>query len=176
MIIGLVIAAILAGTAYYFFREEPLEETKRESVVSRMAFTGSELTEEKDGKRIWELTARIIEVDPKTRLVYLTDLKGRLYREDGTKIEMTAKTAVADPTARSLEFSEGLEMKADDGASLKAGKGRYSGEERKIYATGSVRATREDVVLTANELETDDRFAKIVVKGNARIVKGGPQP
>lgn len=175
IILGLLIAAIVAGGLYYFFREEPLEEKKQESVVTRMAFSGSELTEDQDGKRLWELTARVIEVDPKTRLVYMTDLKGKLYRTDGTKIVLTAKSAVVDPTSRNMELPEGLEMTADDGAGLKADKGRYVAKERKIYASGSVRATRDDAVLTADELETDDKFEMIMVKGNARIVKGGPQ-
>ena len=65
-------------------------------------------------------------------------------------------------------------MKASDGPTFQAEQGHYVAKDRKIFASGSVRATREDYVLTANELETDDKFAVIVVKGKARIVKGGP--
>jgi len=174
LLFGMIIAAIIAGGLYYFLREESAEETRKDSVVSRMAFSGSNLTEDIDGKRIWELTARVIEVDPKTRLVYMSDLKGQLYRVDGTKIDLTAKTAVVDPKTRNMELSDGLDMKTDDGATLKADKGRYVAQERKIYLTGAVRATQDDTVLTANELETDDRLELLVAKGNARIVKGGP--
>jgi LPS export ABC transporter protein LptC len=172
---SLLIAAILVGGLHYFVREEPLEDKKQESIVTRMAFSGSNMSEDIDGKRVWELTARVIEVDPKTRLVYMTDLKGTLYRTDGSKIGLTAKTAVIDPKTRNIEMDDGLAMKTDDGAALKADKGRYQAQERKIYASGSVRATQDDTVLTANELETDDKFAMILAKGNARIVKGGPQ-
>ena len=64
---GVLIAAIVAGGLYYFFRDESLDETRQESVVTRMAFSGSQLTEDQDGKRIWELTARVMEVDPNGR-------------------------------------------------------------------------------------------------------------
>ena len=171
---GLIIAAIVAGGLYYFLREEPLEDTKKESVVSRMAFTGSNLTELQDGKKIWDLTARVMEVDPKTNWVYMTDMKGVLYRTDGTKIDVTGKNAVVDPKTRNVELSGGLEMKASDGPTFKADKGNFVAKDRKIFASGSVRATKDDYILTANELETDDKFEVIVVKGKARIVKGGP--
>ena len=97
---GLCIAAVIAGGLYYFLREEPLTDTRQEAVTTRMAFSGSKLTEDQDGKRIWELTARVMEVDPKTRWVYLTDLDGVLFRADGTHITVTAKNAVVDPQTR----------------------------------------------------------------------------
>ena len=115
-----------------------------------------------------------MEVDPKTRWVCLTDLDGVLFRADGTHITVTAKNAVVDPQTRNLEMSGSINMKASDGSTFTAEKGRYVAKDRKIFATGSIRATKDDYVLTANELETDDKFDKIVVKGKASIVKGGP--
>lgn len=169
---GLIIAVMIAGGLYYFLREEPLEETTQESIVTRMAFTGSHLTEMQDGKPIWDLTARVMEVDAKTKKVYLTELKGNIFRTDGTRIEVTAQTAVADPTTRDIEMSGGIDMKASDGT-FHAEQGRYVAKDRRIFATGAVRATKDEYTLTANELETDDRFDQIVIRGNARIVKGG---
>jgi LPS export ABC transporter protein LptC len=165
---------VIAGGLYYFLREEPLTDNRQEAITTRMAFSGSKLTEDQDGKRIWELTARVMEVDPKTRWVYLTDLDGVLFRADGTRIVVTAKNAVVDPQTRNLEMSGAINMKASDGPTFTADKGRYVAKDRKIFAAGSIRATKDDYVLTANELETDDKFDKIVVKGKARIVKGGP--
>ena len=174
LLLGLVIAAIIAGGLYYFLREEPLEDTKKESVVSRMAFTNSHLTESQDGKPIWDLTARVMEVDPKTAWVYMTDLTGVIYRSDGTKIDVTGKNAVVDPKNRTVELTGGITMKAGDGTAFQADQGRYVAKDRKIFASGSVRATQEDYIMTANELEADDKFDVITVKGQARIVKGGP--
>lgn len=173
LLIGAMIAMVIAGGLYYFLREESLEDNKQESVVSRMAFSGSKLTEDQDGKRLWELTARVMEVDPKTRWVYMTDLTGSLFRSDGTRVDVTANNAVVDPQSRNIELSGALAMKASDGATFTADKGRYVAKDRKIFAAGSIRATKDDYVLTANELETDDKFETITVKGNARIIKGG---
>lgn len=166
---------MLAFGLYYVLREEPIEETKQPEIpVNRMAFSGSRLTEDQDGKRIWELTARVMEVDPKTRWVYLTDLSGILFRADGSRIEVTAKNAVVDPQTRNLEMSGAIRMVASDGASFTADKGNYVAQSRRIVAVGSVQVTQGDYVLTAHELETDDKLDRIVVRGNARIVKGGP--
>jgi LPS export ABC transporter protein LptC len=174
LLYGLVIAAIIAGGLYYFLREEALDDTTKDSVVSRMAFSGSNLTETQDGKKIWDLTARVMEVDPKTQWVYMTDLQGVLYRKDGTEIAVSGKNAVVDPKTRNVELTGDIAMKASDGPTFHADKARYVAKDRKIFATGSIRATKDDYILTANELETDDQFDTIVVKGNARIVKGGP--
>jgi len=173
LLLLLIIAAIIASGLYYFLREESLEDTKRESVVSRMAFSGSTLTESQDGKKLWDLTARVMEVDPKTNWVYMTDLTGVIYRADGTKIDVTGKNAVVDPKTRNVEMSGGITMKASDGPTFNADQGHYVAKDRKIFASGSVRATKDDYLLTANELETDDQFDVITVKGKARIVKGG---
>ena len=174
LLYGLLIAAIIAGGLYYFLREETLEDTKKESVISRMAFSGSHLTESQDGKKIWDLTARIMEVDPKTQWVYMTDLKGSIFRSDGTEMVVTGKNAVVDPKTRNLEITGGIEMKASDGPTFRAEEARYVAQDHKIFASGAVRATKEDYVMTANELETDDKFDTIMIKGNARIIKGGP--
>jgi LPS export ABC transporter protein LptC len=171
---GLLIAAMITGGLYYFLREESLDDTRQENVVTRMAFSGTKMTEDQDGSRIWELTARVMEVDPKTRWVYMTDLTGVVFRTDGSRIDITAKNAVVDPQTRNIEMSGSINMKASDGPTFTADKGRYAAKDRKIFASGSIRATKDDFVLTANELETDDKFDTIVVKGNARIVKGGP--
>ena len=75
-----------------------------------------------------------------------------------------------------VEITDGIAMKASDGPTFQAEKGRYVAKDRRIFASGSIRASKEDYILTANELETDDQFETITVKGNARIVKGGPKP
>lgn len=171
---GLVIVLIICGGLYYFLREETLEDTRLESVVTRMAFSGTNMTEEQDGQKLWELSARVMEVDSKTRWVYMTDMVGVLYRKDGTKVDFKANNGVVDPKTRNIEMTGRIDMKTSDGATFSADKGNYVAKDRKIFASGSIRATKEDMVLTANELETDDKFEYIVVKGNARIVKGGP--
>ena len=173
--LGLLIAAIVAGGFYYFLRPETLEEVKTENVVTRMAFSGSNMTETQDGRKVWDLAARVMEVDTKTQKVYMTDLKGTLFRLDGTQIAVTASQAVVDPKARDIELSGGIQMKGSEGTSFSADQGRYVAGERRIYASGSLTLTREDTIMTAKEMETDDRFDLIVVKGNARIVKGGPE-
>ena len=174
LIYGLLIVLILCGGLYYFLREESLEDSAQDSVVTRMAFNGTSMVEEQDGRKLWELTARVMEVDSKTRWVYLTDMSGVIHREDGSKIDFTAKNGVVDPKTKDIEMTGRIDMKASDGATFSADKGRYVAKDHKIFASGSIHATKDDAVLTANELETDDRFEHIIVKGNAHVVKGGP--
>ena len=48
-----------------------------------MSYDGNVLSEEKNGRKIWDLTAEHIDVDVKTRDAKLEKLKGHFYAEDG---------------------------------------------------------------------------------------------
>jgi len=93
-----------------------------------------------------------MEVDTKTQWVYMTDLKGKLFRLDGTQIDVRGAQAVIDPKTRTIEISGGLTMTANDGTAFSADQGRYIAGDRKIYASGSVKAVKDDMVMTAAEL------------------------
>jgi len=171
------VAIVLAGSAYYFLRDEPLDEKKADKgIVTRMAFKGTSLVEELNGKRIWELSARVIEVDTQTKLVYLQDVKAVIYREKGDSIAVTAREAIANPTTRDMEMTGDVKAVASDGPTFSGPKVQYFAKEKRIVASGGIRLTREDIVATGDELETDDRIELVKVKGHAHVVKGGEKP
>ena len=69
--------------------DQPVIDTEK-----KMVYDGNTLSEERNGKRIWDLTAKRMETDLKSNNTELTDLVGHFYREDGKSIELKAKHGI----------------------------------------------------------------------------------
>ncbi|EAX47320.1 protein of unknown function DUF1239 [Thermosinus carboxydivorans Nor1] len=175
-LLTLCLVLLLAGGLYYFNKDEPLPQAPPQEAKSdpafNMVFTGNSLVEEKDGKRLWELSAESIELDQKTNQVYLKNLKGVIYRENGDKVEITARQATLDTKTRDIVMTGDIRAASSDGAVLTAPSVRYAMDDRRFYGLGGVTLTRGDTVVTGEQLESDGDFAKVKVQGNARVRKG----
>jgi LPS export ABC transporter protein LptC len=168
---------MLAGGLYYFLREEPPATPPEAKAASsdpaaRVQFSGSSIVEEQNGKRLWELAAGTIEVDPATKLVYFKDLKGIFYQDKGGKIDLTAQEAVMDPKTRDITMQGNILVVASDGATFSAPQARWAGLDRRFFGSGGITMTRDDMVMTGETIETDANIDKVKVQGQARILKG----
>lgn len=171
------IGLVLLGCLYYFFREEPMTPAAPNPVSQskqEVSFEKSALSEEKDGKRLWTINAESINVDSTSKKVYLTNVKGVFYRENGGTVDLTARTGVADTASKEI-FLEGdvTAISSTDGATFTAPQARWSGEVRWFFAEGGVKLTRDDTVVTGDKLESDAAMEQVRVRGNAKVVRGG---
>jgi LPS export ABC transporter protein LptC len=169
---------LLAGVVYYFVRPEPLPTPEvpkqaNSDAATNMSFEGSNIVEEKDGKRVWELTAVTIQVDANTKDVQLSDLKGVFYRENGGKIDITAKQGRIDNKTHDIYLDGDVHAVSNDGAVFTAAKSKWAETERHFYGSGGIKITRDDTVITGDTINTDEKMEHIKVEGNAHIVKGG---
>lgn len=177
--IGIVIACviILASGLYYFLKDEPLpsnppEEPKSQQ-ASKLSYLGNSITEEKDGKRLWELKAESMEIDVDTKNVQIKNLIGTFYQEKGGSIEITAPEAFLDSKTKEITMSVKVKATASDGGTFMANELRWSSKEQKAYGTGNVVFTKEDTVITGDKIESDSNMEKVKVFGNAKVVQGG---
>lgn len=169
---------LLVGGLYYFLKEEPptppppVEEAKSDPAAN-ITFNGSSVIEHKDGKKIWELSAETVQVDPNTKQIRLNNIKGILYRENGGRIDLTAREGFYNSTSKEI-FLEG-EVKAvnSDGAVFTAAKARWTVNERHMYGSGGITLTRAETVVTGDNIDSDGNMEKVKVQGNARVIKGG---
>lgn len=169
-------ALFLLGGLYYFLRDEPITPTAPVAVVedvSTLSYVGNSIKEEKDGKPLWELGAETIEVDVITKNMKLNNIKGVFYQTNGGKVDITAPEAVIDSKTKEIVMTGKVQVKASDGTTFTAEQTRWSGQEERFYGTGHVLLTKEDTVMTGDNIESDADMAKIKVYGHAKIVKGG---
>lgn len=177
-VISLIAAVIIAiiGVLYWAFSEEihlPDQNKKTEEKPMAMSYEGNTLSEEKDGKKIWDLTAETIEIDPTTKNAVLKNIQGIFYQENGQTVTLTAPQATFDNKTKDITISDQVNAKTSDGATFQAKTVFWQGEKQLFRGEGNVVVTRDDTVLTGDKLESDAGFIKVKVTGNAHIVKGG---
>lgn len=169
-------ALLLSGGLYYFLRSEPPEPTPApapESSVPAALLEGNKLVEKKNGRVIWELEAKTIELDKVTGKIALLEVKGAFYREDGTKLDVTAKTGNFDNQTHDFGLAGDVVAVSTDGARLTSDTVNWRQKDELITAKGKVKLSKPDVTATAEEALTDRALEKIRLTGNAVIVKGG---
>jgi len=172
-------ALFLAGGLYYFLKEEPLATppatvaVEQVEQVSTLAYSGNTISQQKDGKPLWELSAETIEVDVTTKNVTMKNIKGIFYQTNGGKIDITAPGAVLDNTTKDIVMTGKVQAIASDGATFTAQQTHWSGPEQRFYGSGAVALTKDGTVMTGDKLESDANMAKIKMLGNAKIVQGG---
>lgn len=169
---------ILAGGLYYFNKDEPLPppQTAQEATsefAASVTFNGSTVIEQKDGKKLWELTAETVQVDSKTKKIKLINFKGTVYREQGGQLDLVAREALYDTNTKDITMEGDVKATSGDGAAFTAAQARWAGNDRRIYGSGGVTVTKEDTVITGDQVESDANFEKVKVQGNARVIKGG---
>lgn len=168
----------IAGGLYYFNKYEPpppprVQETKAADPNSFVTFSGSSIIQQQDGKKHWELTAETVQVQPGSDKVQLVNFKGTMYRADGGKVDLIGRQAQMDTKTRDIVMEGDVKATASDGAVFTAAQARWASKERRFYGSGGITLTREDTVVTGNQIEGDEQLEKVKVMGNARVLKGG---
>lgn len=179
----LIIACVvlfLAGCLYYFLKDEssiPQKEVEvKTSQSTNLSYVGNSITEEKDGKRLWELSAETIEIDTDTKNMKFKNMKGIFYQDTGGKIDIIAPEAVVDSKTKEILMVGKIQAIASDGTTFSAQEMRWSSLEQRMYGSGNVLLTKDDTVMTGDHLEGDKNLSKIKVFGHANVVKRGTQP
>lgn len=168
----------LAGGLYYFLRDEPIKpkESIKESIMEQAAtlsYIGNKITEEKDGKPLWELGAETIEVDVNTKNMKLKNIKGVFYQENGGKIEIMAPEAVLDSKTKEIVMTGKAQAVASDGATFSAQEVRWTGQQQRFFGKGNVLLTKGKTVMSGDNIESDVSMTKVKIHGHAKVIEGG---
>lgn len=131
------------------------------------------ISREKEGKKLWEFNVGEMEADRSQQNARLKNIKGKIYRADGSYIDVKADSgsAVLDKNDFSLEGN--VFAVVNTGEELKAEKVRYIQREELLQAEGRVVIKASGYVAEADKAETTTAFEKLKLKGNAKVEKGG---
>lgn len=167
----------LGGCLHYFFKDEPIKPQEPVQVAasesSTLSYVGNTIKEEKDGKPLWELSAETIEIDTNTKNATFKNSKGVFYQDNGGKIEIIAPEAVVDSKTKEIRMVGKVEAIASDGTTFRVQEIRWFTLEQRFYGTGNVLLTKNDTVMSGDQIESDGNLSKIKVSGRGKIVKGG---
>lgn len=172
--IAIAAVIVLIGFFYWLLSDSQivplLEEDKN---LPKAIMKGNTLLEDKDGKRSWELYVEEIEVDTKSNENILTGIKGKLYRENGTVIEIVAKNGRFNTESREVTLTGDIVASYSEGWQLKCRELNWNPNQGFIVAKGSVDVTKDNLQITGDEIEADRDMEKIKINGNAIVKKGG---
>ena len=165
----LILGAALVIWAVSTVPEAPEQLPQPEQKI--MSYEGNTLSEEKDGRKLWDLTSEKIDVDVDTQDMHLTGITGHFYAEDGRTAELKAEGGIYNGKSKDVKLSGNIMVTYSDGAILTSKELEWKNEAEVLTATGDVKATREDVLITADQVEAREGFNKIKATGHAHIEK-----
>ncbi|HWR40568.1 MAG TPA: LPS export ABC transporter periplasmic protein LptC [Patescibacteria group bacterium] len=170
----------LAAGLYYFFRDEPLplpEAAAPSTDAAVVTFTGTDFNEEENGKKIWNLAADKIEADNAHQRVIFHNARGIFYRENDGRINLTATKAVLHTDTKDIELEGNIRaVSSTDGAVFTTPRALWKAQDKKFWGYDGITLTRGDTVVTGQEIEADTGLEKVIVRGKARVKKGGENP
>ena len=172
-LMGVVAAAVIAIIVWAVVtvpEQRKNEEPDRGRVIS---YDGNELSEEKNGRKIWDLTAEHIDVDVDKKITKMTKLKGHFYEESGRITEVIADAGQYNEKTRDVVISGNVNVSNSDGAKLTSKELIWQAKEEVLTAKGEAKITKEDMKAEGDKIESRDGFNKIKISGKAHLVKGG---
>ena len=168
-------AALLAGLIVWAIATVPEipEQTDTQPGSRVMSYADNTLSEERDGRTVWKMTASQVNVDIDTNDTSMVQIDGTFYTEDGHTLTLKADEGRMDSKTRDVVLSGAIEATTSDGAHLRAKEVKWTAAEGKLSAAGDAEFVRDDIRATGDRIVSTDNFQQVSVIGNAHIEKGG---
>lgn len=168
-------AVILTGLTIWAIATVPeiSQQTDEPSGPRVMSYADNTLSEERDGRTVWKMTAEKVNVDIDTNDTGMTKIDGTFYAEDGRTLTLQAEEGRMDSKTRDIVLTGGIEAATSDGAHLHARQLTWTAAEGMLTAEGDAELVRDDIRATGDRIVSTDGFQKFSIFGNAHIEKGG---
>lgn len=173
---------ILIGALIIFFvclvtwviRTTPQAPPQKEKIEppTVMEYENNVITEEKDGKKVWEITADKMFMDSVTQTAEIENIHGKFFKEDGKVLELKGDKGVYNQQTKDVHVEGNIVVLDGDGAKLMSENLDWTGAEELLTASNDVKIFREDVRAYGDSATSTDGFNHFFMKGNVRILKG----
>ncbi len=170
---GLVLAGGIIGWLYWGGDAPVNADVAGVKVQTNAALKNSVLKREQDGKTLWEFTVAEVENIKKDNKAVLKGIKGKIYRSDGSWIDVEADKGEAQITGNDFALEGKVKAVMNTGGEFSCDKITYNQKNGQIVATGKVKLVKDGYVATADRAESTSEFIQVKLKGNAKVEKGG---
>lgn len=168
-IIAVAVIALVAWTVLSI-PQPPTGDQEKKNLT--MSYDGNTISEEKNGRKIWEITAEHITVAVDTNDATFENVTGTFYQEDGRSLTVTAEKGNYVKKTNDIKLTGDIFIKTSDGATLKSDELDWSGAEEKLSAVGNAKVTKDDMRANGDRIESTNGFARFKIIGHAHIDKG----
>lgn len=169
VIAGGIIAWLLSGSV------GAIPVGKGVVVQPKTSMKNTVVSREKDGAKLWEFKVKLVEQDRKNNKAYLKGITGKIYRKDGSYIDIVADKGEATLNKTNNNFMVAGNVKAvlNTGGKIYGNKFTYNEKNHLIRAYGKVRMQKDDYTAYGDYAETTTAMEKFKLKGHAKVEKGG---
>lgn len=137
-----------------------------------MEYEGNVITEEKDGVKVWEITADKMIMDSVAQTAEIENIHGKFFKEDGKVLELSGNKGVYNQQTKDVHIEGEVIVLDGDGAKLMSENLDWTGADEMLTATKDVKIFREDVRAFGDSATSTDGFNHFFMKGNVIILKG----
>lgn len=168
-----IIIVLFAGVLYWILSSQDQEDSEQKKNDNLVEFEGSTLEEKKDGKLIWSLTADKIQVDPDTKIIYVTHPHIIIADVDGEEMKIEAPMGIVDRNKQMLQVKPPIKATTDNGSTLQTEGSVYYNMDTRLIKGGKVYMQKADgTALSGDAFETDASLNKVTLTGHAKVTKG----
>ena len=177
-ILSIVAGIVVAGSLIAWLMlggDKPVNVNLGKGVSAQLnaSLKNSVLQREKDGKKLWEFTVAEVINDKAQNMAYLKGIKGKVYRKDGSYLDIVAEKGQAALNKNDFAVEGNVKAVLNTGGELYADKVAYNQAKELITATGHVKLVKEPYTAMGDWAQTTSAFQKLKLKGNAKVTKGG---
>ena len=178
VILSIAAGIVVAGSLIAWLMlggDKPVNVNLGKGVSAQLnaSLKNSVLQREKDGKKLWEFTVAEVINDKAQNMAYLKGIKGKVYRKDGSYLDIVAEKGQAALNKNDFAVEGNVKAVLNSVGELYADKVAYYQAKELITATGHVKLVKEPYTAMGDWAQTTSAFQKLKLKGNAKVTKGG---
>ena len=170
LLIAAALIVLVVGILWTVFTVPP-EPADTPEEPKAMEYQENFLSEEKNGRVIWDLRAEPSTVDMATQGTIFKNPVGHYYREDGMVLTLTAPGGTYDSGTKNVKLSGGVKAATTDGSTLTSDELAWVAGEDRLIATGNAVFLQPGFEVRGNKIETREAFTVFRAEGNAYVKK-----
>ena len=164
-VIGVLLwAFISAGIITHNFNRSQVAQgqDRKEAFID-----GIILTETKDEMKYWEIYGEKGTYDSKNEVATLSNVVGNFYKENEVSMSFQSSGGTYNSIKKQITLFDDTFIVIRDGTTLEADRLVWNGSNEPVIATGKVRITRENRLLTlADKVEISPDYSHFKITGN----------
>ncbi|WP_432718470.1 LPS export ABC transporter periplasmic protein LptC [Pectinatus frisingensis] len=152
-------------------QKKAADDTNKEETMDYMSNT---IVEERNGRKIWEITADSIKMNTKTQQAEMENIHGKYYGEnDGEQVlTLTAPHGTYSDSTKDIVLDNGVHVQGNQGLVFDAQKLVWDDENQLLTGQGNVKIVKDNMQAQADQVESSNSFLQFKLSGNAHIVEG----
>lgn len=165
--LGLVVCWLIFGS------KMPVKVPTGKDITVAVNMKNTVLSREENGRKLWEFLVEEANQDNGTKHIVMKGLSGKVYRKDGSFIEIKADSGKLMPKTNDFELEGNIRAELKNEGYVAANKMHWNQKTETITATESVVIVKGDVKVSGDKVITTSALKKLKVTGHAKAEKGG---